>query len=85
MCAWKLTRLVANTRTPASSLDVLFNAWPTGKYWVNVVRDILGKILGGQEDAVSKVYIRFERRIRLNAEKGVHVPEGCKCQPRIGL
>jgi hypothetical protein len=33
---------VANTRTPASSLDVLFSVWPTGQYWVNVVRDIMG-------------------------------------------
>jgi hypothetical protein len=26
---------------------------------------------------ISQVYIRFEPRLRLDAEKGVHVPEGC--------
>jgi hypothetical protein len=38
---WKLTKLVANTMTPASRSDKLFGVCLTGQYRVNVDRDIL--------------------------------------------
>ena len=58
---------MANTRTPASSLDVLFSVWPTGQYWVNVVRDIMGGFsveVEGLKDKPSIYTLRAATAIR---------------------